>query len=105
MFAIIKTGGKQYVVKPGTLLTVDHLTGEVGSQVNFPEILLLVNDREEVEIGAPLIPNARVEGIILAQGKGEKLEVLTYKAKKRYRKHKGHRQLLTQVKIERILNR
>jgi large subunit ribosomal protein L21 len=99
MLAVIKTGGKQYIVTPGQKLKVEKLEGEAGAEIKFPEILLVENDAKKVEIGQPVVANATVSAKIVAQTKGPKVIAYKYKAKKRYHLKKGHRQQLTEVEI------
>lgn len=104
--AVIKTGGKQYIVGPGQRLKVEKLAKEPGSEVVFDEVLLIGNNpstssgRTEVRIGTPFISGAKVHAKILAQGKGKKIMVIKFKPKVRYHKRQGHRQLYTEVKIQ-----
>ena len=97
MYAIIKTGGKQYKVAEGDVLNVEKLDAEKGAEVVFDEVLAIVNDGE-VTVGKPFIDAATVE----EQGKGEKILVFKYRAKVNYRKRAGHRQPFTAVKISGI---
>ncbi len=101
MLAVIKTGGKQYLVKEGDELEVEKIEGEVGKEIVFDKVLLL-EKQGKVKIGTPYVEGARVLGKILEQKKGKKIVVLKYKKKRRYRVKKGHRQLLTKIKIEKI---
>lgn len=98
MLAIIKTGGKQYVVQPGDKITIEKLEAEVGKEVTFPEVLLLADDKKS-EIGAPMVKGAKVTGKVLDHTKGDKLIIFKYKSKKRYKRKIGHRQKFTQVEI------
>src|SRR3989338_2040768 len=98
MLAVIKTGGKQYLVSPGQKLKIEKLDKKEGSEVSFFDVLL-VEKNKKVEIGAPRVTGAKVTGKILEHGKGEKVIVFKYKAKKRYKVKKGHRQLYTLVEI------
>lgn len=98
MKAVIKTGGKQYLVAPGDKIEVELLGAEDGKEVTFPEVLLLVDDKKAT-IGAPVVKDAKVTGKVLAQTKGEKLIIFKYKPKKRYKRKVGHRQKFTQVEI------
>ena len=98
MIAVIKTGGKQYIVSPGDKIKIEKLDIEEAKPVEFSEVLLLEKDNE-LKIGTPLIEGAKVIGKILEQGKAEKVVVFKYKPKTRYRKKKGHRQPFTQVEI------
>lgn len=101
--AVIRTGGKQYVVAPGAKIKVEKLAGESG-QVLFFDDVLLVGDKtgREVEIGTPRVSSARVEARILRQGRARKVIVFKYKPKKRYRVKRGHRQHFTEVEITKI---
>ena len=99
MHAVIKTGGKQYIVKPGDIIDVEKISGEPGEEVNFEEVLLVSADGEDVKVGSPLVESARVEGKIVRQKKGEKIVVFKFKRRKGYRKKAGHRQNLTSVEI------
>ena len=100
-FAVIKTGGKQYIVRPDQKLKIEKLDAEEGVKVWFDEVLLIA-DGEKIEIGNPLIKGAKVEAEITKQGRGRKIIVFKYHAKTRYRKKKGHRQYFTEVKIVKI---
>ena len=100
-FAVIKTGGKQYIVSPGEKLKVEKLDAEKNSMVSFDEVLLVV-DGERIEIGTPHVAGAKVEAKIIEQGRAKKLLVFRYRAKSRYRKKRGHRQPYTEVQIEGI---
>lgn len=99
MFAVIKTGGKQYIVTPGQKLKVEKLEGEAGAELKFNEVLLVEKDDKKVEIGQPTVKNAVVNAKIIAQTKGPKVIAYKYKPKKRYHLKKGHRQQLTEVEI------
>ena len=102
MHAVIKTGGKQYIVKPGDIIDIEKISGEPGEDVNFEEVLLVSADGEDVKVGSPLVESARVEGKIIRQKKGEKIVVFKFKRRKGYRKKAGHRQNLTSVEITSI---
>ena len=99
--AVIKTGGKQYLVAEGDKLTVEKLAGEAGDKVVFDQVMLLFDDTK-TDIGMPIVTGAKVEAEILKAGKGDKVVVFKMKAKKGYRVKKGHRQPLTEVKISKI---
>jgi len=103
MLAIIKTGGKQYLVSPGQKIKIEKLDDNEGKEVVFDQVLLLEKDGK-VEIGAPLVDGAKVTGKILRQGKAKKVIVFKYKSKKRYKRKKGHRQQFTEVEITEIRN-
>lgn len=100
MYAVVKTGGKQYKVSEGDLLKVEKLEGEVGETVELTEVLMVGG--EKVTIGTPLVPNATVVGKIVEQGKDKKVLVFKAKRRKNSRKLNGHRQLRTVLKIEKI---
>tara|TARA_Y100000310_G_scaffold344932_1_gene460593 strand:+ start:4858 stop:5172 length:315 start_codon:yes stop_codon:yes gene_type:complete len=101
MLAVIKTGGKQYIVSPGTKIKVEKLPAEEGKDVVFEEVLLLERAKK-VEIGTPVVPGAVVKGKVLKQGKAKKVMATHFKAKKREKKRKGHRQPYTEVEITKI---
>ena len=101
MFAIIKTGGKQYIVSPGQKIRIEKLDIAEGKEVVLSEVLVL-EKQNKVEIGAPLVEGAKVTGKVLRQGKGKKVIVFKYKSKTRYKKRKGHRQPFTEVEITKI---
>ena len=101
MYAIIKTGGKQYMVSEGDVLTVEKLDVESGSKVMFEEVLAVGNNGE-LQLGSPVVAGAKVEATVVGNGKTKKVIVFKYKPKKDYRKKQGHRQPFTKVKIEKI---
>ena len=98
MYAVIKTGGKQYRVQQGDVIFVEKINAQADEQVTFEEVLL-VGDGEQSKIGAPVVAGAKVEGKVLAQVKSKKVVVYKYKAKKGERKKQGHRQPYTKVEI------
>ena len=100
MYAVIKTGGKQYRVKAGQTIRLEKLAGEVGSKVELGNVLM-VEDGGDVKIGNPL-PNAKVEVTILETDRADKIIVFKKKRKKQYRRTNGHRQSFTAVRIEKI---
>lgn len=102
MFAVIRTGGKQYRVSPGQRLKIEKLDATEGAVVHFGEVLLVV-DGERTEIGTPLVNAAAVNAKVLAQGRDKKKIVFKYHAKSRYRKKRGHRQPYTEVEIQKIV--
>ena len=103
MLAVIKTGGKQYIVEPGKKIKVEKIEGKEGKEITFKEVLL-VEKNKKLEIGAPLVKGAKVLAKILSQGKRDKVVILKYKSKTRYRVKKGHRQQFTEVEITGIEN-
>lgn len=102
MFAVIKSGGRQYKVAVGEKLEVNRLPVEVGEQVRFEEVLL-ISDAESTLVGTPVVSEALVLATATEQGRGEKLIVFKYKSKKRYRHKRGHRQELTFLTIDDIV--
>jgi large subunit ribosomal protein L21 len=100
MYAVIKSGGKQYRVKAGQTVRLEKLAGEAGSKVQLGDVLM-VEDGGDVKVGAPL-PNAKVEATILQTDRADKVIVFKKKRKKQYRRTRGHRQSFTAVRIEKI---
>ena len=101
MYAIIKTGGKQYKVQEGDVVYVEKLGMEDGAAVSFDEVIA-VGDGAELKIGAPTVEGASVEGRVIKTGKKKKVLVFKYNSKKNYRRRQGHRQPYTKVQIEKI---
>lgn len=101
MYAVIKTGGKQYKVQEGDTLRVEKLDGSENGEVEFNDVLM-VSDGENVTLGQPAIEDAIVKGHILEQGKGKKVLIFKFKRRKGYRNLRGHRQQYTAVKIDSI---
>ncbi len=100
--AVIKTGGKQYLVSPGNKIKVEKIDGKEDKEINFADILLVVKGKK-IEIGAPLVKDAKVIGRIIKQGRGKKVIIFKYKPKKRYKKKQGHRQPYTEIEITDII--
>jgi large subunit ribosomal protein L21 len=98
MYAVVKTGGKQYRVSEGDTIQVEKLDGAPGDKVVLDQVLLLRKD-EALRLGTPMVVGARVEAEILDQGKGPKIIVYRYKRRKMYRKKTGHRQPLTSLRV------
>ena len=101
MYAVIKTGGKQYRVQQGDVIFIEKIDSQADEAVTFDEVLL-VGDGEQTKVGAPTVAGAKVEGKVLGQVKGKKIVVYKYKAKKNERKKQGHRQPYTKVEITAI---
>ena len=101
MYAVIKTGGKQYRVQQGDVIFVEKIDSQANDAVTFEEVLL-VGDGEQTKIGAPVVKGAKVEGKVLSQVKAKKVVVYKYKAKKNERKKQGHRQPYTKIEITAI---
>jgi len=102
-FAIIKTGGKQYLVKEGDVLTIEKLPTQKGGKISFDQVLLAGDEKgEALKIGQPMVTGVKVEAEILDQTKDKKVHVIKFKSKVRYHRHRGHRQQITKVKIIKI---
>jgi large subunit ribosomal protein L21 len=99
--AIVRTGGKQYRVQPGTVLRVEKLPGEVGKPITIDDVLLL-GSGDAAKVGTPIVAGATVKGTITAHGRGPKLIVYKFRRRKNYRKKRGHRQAYTEIKIDEI---
>jgi len=102
MLAIIRTGGKQYIVSPGQKIKIEKIEGKEGKEITFKNVLLLEKGKK-LEIGDPLVKNAEVIGKILRQGKSKKVIVFKYKRSTRYKLKKGHRQPFTEIEIVKFL--
>ena len=100
-YAVVKIGGSQFKVSEGEEVVIEKVAGKSGDKLKFSEILLFRNGNG-VKIGQPYLPGAVVEAEILAQTKGKKIRVATYKAKSRYRRVVGHRKQLTKIRVDRI---
>ena len=101
MYAIVNTGGKQYKIQEGDILRIEKIPGDIGSDVDFAQVLM-VSDGENVTIGTPALENVGIKAHIVDQGKAKKILVFRYKRRKRYRRKQGHRQQYTAVKIDKI---
>src|SRR5690348_5025712 len=101
MFAIIKTGGKQYRVGPGDQIVVERIAGEVGAEIALEQVLA-ISDGDGSAIGQPLVPNASVRARIVQQPRGTKIIVFKKKRRKNYRRKHGHRQELTVLRVQEI---
>ena len=101
MYAIIRTGGKQFRAEPGKTLRIPALDIEPGESVTFGEVLLGSSDNE-IRVGAPLLGGAAVTGEVVQHGKGEKITIFKHKRRKNYRRKQGHRQKYTEVRISEI---
>lgn len=99
--AVIKTGGKQYLVSPGDKIKIEKIDEKEGKEITFKEVLLL-EKQNKVEIGNPLVKSTKVTGKVLRHGKSKKIIVFKYKPKTRYKIKKGHRQPFTEVEILKI---
>lgn len=101
MYAIIETGGKQYRVEEGSILNVELLSGDVGSEIGFDRVIA-VKKENRLEVGQPYLNGVLVRGKVIDHGKSKKIIVFKFKAKKNYRRKQGHRQPFTKVLIEKI---
>ena len=101
MYAVIETGGKQYQVKEGDIVFIEKLPVEAGDTVKFDQVLAII-DGENATFGTPVVEGASVEAKIVKNGKGKKIRIFKYNAKKGYRKRQGHRQPYTEVEIGKI---
>jgi large subunit ribosomal protein L21 len=102
MYAIVESGGKQYRAEPGQMLNLEKLDGKKGDTVELTKVLL-VADGERLTVGTPVVPGAKVVSEIVRQGRGPKIRVLKFKRRKNYRRHIGHRQAVTMVKVKEIV--
>ena len=102
MYAVIKTGGKQYKVAPGEKLKVEQMPADVGAQVIIDQVLM-VGDGDAVRVGQPVVTGASVTATVVAHGRGEKVTIFKMRRRKHYQKHQGHRQNYTELKIEAIV--
>jgi len=100
MYAVIKTGGKQYRVSEGTRLRVEKLPGNVGDEVELSEVLMLGG--EKVAIGKPLVKGAKVTAEVVAQARDKKVIIFKIRRRKRYRRHAGHRQPFTELLVKSV---
>lgn len=102
MYAVVETGGKQYKVNAGQVIEVESLAANKGDKIELDRVLV-VGDGEDVRVGTPLVEGAKVTATVLKQKKGRKVVVFRYVPKQRFRRKKGHRQDLTQLKIDEIV--
>jgi len=102
MYAVVRTGGKQYRVSPGDSIEVEKLPYEVGEQIELDQVLLVANG-SGTTIGRPVVDGARVKATVTRQAKGRKVVIFKYQSSKRYRRRKGHRQQLTRLRIDEIV--
>lgn len=101
MYAVIKTGGKQYTVKEGDVLKIELLAEDAGKEIEFTEVLMVVNG-EDVVFGTPFIANAMVKAELLDHGRHKKIKIIKFRRRKHHMKQMGHRQYYSQVKITAI---
>jgi large subunit ribosomal protein L21 len=101
MYAVIKTGGKQYRVSAGEKLKVESLPAEVGSEITLDQVLM-VGEGDSVKMGSPVLAGASVKATVIAHGRGEKVHIFKMRRRKHYRKSQGHRQNYTEIQISGI---
>ena len=101
MYAVIKTGGKQYRVAPGEKLKIEQIPADIGSEIVLDQILM-VADGEAVTVGTPLVIGATVKATVVAHGRGDKVQIFKMRRRKHYQKHQGHRQNYTEIRIDGI---
>jgi large subunit ribosomal protein L21 len=101
MYAVIKTGGKQYRVKAGDTLKIEELPVEVGQTIDFKEVLMLTEE-DKVTVGTPFVKNGLVQAEVLEQGRHKKIKIIKFRRRKHHMKRMGHRQNYTQIKITAI---
>ncbi|CRK85605.1 50S ribosomal protein L21 [Candidatus Providencia siddallii] len=101
MYAVFQNGGKQYMVKEGQILRLEKLNIAIGTFIDFNDVLI-VNNGVELKIGTPIINNYKIKAEVIAHGRNEKIKIIKFKRRKHSRKHQGHRQYFTDVKITRI---
>jgi large subunit ribosomal protein L21 len=102
MYAVIKSGGKQYRVESGATLRLETLSADVGANVSFDQVLLVSNG-DAVKVGAPLVSGALVKATVVGHGRGEKVKIFKLRRRKHYIKNQGHRQDYTEVRIDDIV--
>ncbi len=102
MYAVIKSGGKQYKVAPGEKLKVEQLSADVGAEVVLDQVLM-VGDGDSVRLGQPIVAGATVKATVVGHGRGEKVTIFKMRRRKHYQKHQGHRQNFTELKIDSIV--
>ncbi len=102
MYAVIKSGGKQYRVSPGEKLRVEQLTADVGTEVVLDQVLM-VGEGESVRLGQPMVAGATVKAVVVGHGRADKVTIFKMRRRKHYQKHQGHRQNYTELKIDSIV--
>ena len=101
MYAVVKSGGKQYKIQEGETFRVEKISSEVGAEITFDDVLMF-SDGENVQVGTPVLDNVTVKGTVVEQGQAKKILVFKYKRRKRYRRKQGHRQQYTAIKVDSI---
>ncbi len=101
MYAVIKTGGKQYRVAPGEKIKIEQIPADVGSQITLDQVLM-VAEGESVKVGNPLLAGAKVMATVMSHGRGEKVRIFKLRRRKHYQKTQGHRQNYTEIRVDAI---
>lgn len=101
MYAVIKTGGKQYRVVAGEKLKVEQIPADVGAEITLDQVLM-VGEGESVKIGAPLVAGATVKATVISHGRHDKVKIFKMRRRKHYQKHQGHRQNFTELRVDAI---
>ncbi|TMG98512.1 MAG: 50S ribosomal protein L21 [Betaproteobacteria bacterium] len=102
MYAVVKTGGKQYKVAPGEKLKIERIPADVGAEVTLDQVLMIVGEGDSVRLGQPIVSGAAVKATVVSQGRGEKVKIFKMRRRKHYQKHQGHRQNYTELRIDSI---
>ena len=102
MYAVIRSGGKQYRVTPGQTVRLEKVTGDVGSKVELGEVLLVENEGK-LQVGSPVVANAKIQATVLEHDRAKRIRIFKKKRKKQYRRTQGHRQYFTAVRIDSII--
>jgi large subunit ribosomal protein L21 len=103
MYAVVKTGGKQYRVAPGEKLKVEQIPADVGAEVVLDQVLMAVGEGDSVRVGAPTVAGVTVKATVLAHGRHDKVRIFKMRRRKHYQKHQGHRQNYTELRIDSIV--
>jgi large subunit ribosomal protein L21 len=102
MYAVVKTGGKQYRITPGEKVKVEQIAADVGAEVVLDQVLM-VGEGDSVRLGQPTVAGATVKATVVRHGRGDKVEIFKMRRRKHYQKHQGHRQNYTELKIDSIV--
>jgi len=102
MYAVVKTGGKQYRITPGEKVKVEQIAADVGAEVVLDQVLM-VGEGDSVRLGQPTVAGATVKATVVSHGRGDKVEIFKMRRRKHYQKHQGHRQNYTELKIDSIV--
>ena len=102
MYAVVKTGGKQYKVAPGEKLKIERIAADVGAEVTIDQVLMIVGEGDTVRVGQPVVSGAAVKATVLSHGRGEKVKIFKMRRRKHYQKHQGHRQGYTELRVDSI---